>query len=110
MKKVETWHLVMGQFDIEVIRKLGREPYDYILNRVRCGVISAQHMKDISQQLHEHVAGRHLQRLETGSVSDEAEFRNILGDWWNKEMHDLDQETALGRLVSIFTSNSVSLN
>ena len=68
----------MGQFDIEVKQQLGREAFDYIVNRVKCGVIDAQHMKDISQQLHKHVAGRHLQRLETGNKSDEAEFRNIL--------------------------------
>ena len=27
----------MGQFDIEVKQQLGREAFDYIVNRVKCG-------------------------------------------------------------------------
>ena len=41
--------------------------------------------------------------------SDESELRNILSDWWNHELFNLDQTAALGRLVSIFESPSVYL-
>ena len=99
----------MGQFDIEVIRKLGREPYDYILNRVRCGVISAQHMSDICSQLHPHVLGNHLRRVESVNGCDEAEFCRILVDWFNQEIFDLDQQTVLSRFVSIFSNPFLGL-
>ena len=96
----------MGVHDAEVIQRLGKEAYDYILDRVKCGVISAQHMSDISRQLHPHVLGNHRIR---GKACDEAEFRRILADWFNQEMFDLDQQTILSRLVSIFRGPSVNL-
>ena len=99
----------MGLHDREVIQKLGREAYEYILETVSCGIIGAQHMKDISQQLHRHVAGDHIRRVEQGSKCDEAEFRNILGDWFSKEMYKLDQETALTRLVTICTLSLIHI-
>ena len=99
----------MGLYDADVIQRMGKEAYDYILDRVKCGVISAQHMNDISSQLHPHVLGNHLRRVESGKACDEAEFRRILSDWFNQEMFDLDQQTVLKRLVSILTGPSVSL-
>ena len=99
----------MGLYDADVIKKLGKEAYNYILDRVRCGVISGQHMKDISGQLHPHILGNHLRRVESGRVSDEAEFRQILSDWFNQELYDLDQKTALLRLISILKDCSVGL-
>ena len=74
----------MGLYDAEVIKHLGREAYDYIVERVKCGVISGQQMKDIAYELHPHIFGNHLRRLESGKGSDEAEFRRILSDWFNQ--------------------------
>ena len=99
----------MGLYDAKVIEHLGKEAFDYIVERVKCGVISAQNMKDISSQLHPHLLGNHLRRVESGKVCDSAEFRRILGDWFNQELYDLDQKTALLRLISILKSPSVSL-
>ena len=99
----------MGLYDAEVIEHLGREAYNYIVDRVRCGVISGQHMKDISSQLHPHIFGNHLRRVESGKACDEAEFRRILSDWFNQELYDLDQKTALSKLISILKGPSVSL-
>ena len=65
----------MGLHDAEVIQRLGKEAYDYILDRVKCGVIGAQHMSDIANQLHPHVLGNHLRRVESGKACDEAEFQ-----------------------------------
>merc|ERR1719365_245040 len=66
-------------------------------------------MKDISGQLHPHILGNHLRRVESGRVSDEAEFRQILSDWFNQELYNLDQKTALSRLISILKDCSVGL-
>ena len=99
----------MGVYDAEVIKRLGREAYNYMVDRVRCGVIRGQHMKDISSQLHPHILGNHLRRVESGKSCDEAEFRQILSDWFNQELFDLDQKTALSRLISILKGPSVSL-
>ena len=68
-------------------------------------------MKDISNQLHPHVLGSHLRRVsEQGNFCDEAEFRNILGDWFNLELYDLEQITALRKLIWIFKDPSVNLH
>ena len=99
----------MGLYDAEVIKHLGREAYDYIVDRVKCGVISGQQMKDIAYELHPHILGNHLRRLESGKGSDEAEFRRILSDWFNQELYGLQQKTALSRLISILKGPSVSL-
>ena len=101
----------MGVHDAEVIQRLGKEAYDYILDRVKCGVITAQHMSDISSQLHPHVLGNHLRRVKPPErkACDEAEFRRILADWFNQEMFDLDQQTVLSRLVSIFSNPFLGL-
>ena len=99
----------MGRYDAEVIQRLGKEAYSYILDRVKCGVVRAQHMNDIANQLHPHVFGNHQRRVESGKVCDEAEFRRILGDWFNQEMFDLDRQTALTRLSSILRGPFVGL-
>ena len=59
----------MGLHDREVKQKLGKEVYEYILDTVNCGVIGAQHMRDIAQHLHRHVAGDHLRRVELGRAA-----------------------------------------
>ena len=99
----------MGRYDAEVIQRLGKEAYDYVLDRVKCGVISAQHMNNISHGLHPYVHGNHQRRIESGKVCDVAEFCRILDDWYKEEMFDLDEKTALGRLVAIVRSASVNL-
>ena len=101
----------MGQYDADVIRKLGKEAFDFLRDRVRCGVIGAQHMGDISSLLHPYVLGSHLNRVnEQGKVCNEAEFRYILGDWFNQELYDLEQIAALKKLIWIFKDPSVSLH
>ena len=86
----------MGCYDADVIKHLGREAFDFLRKRVKCGIIGAQHMNDISRQLHPYVLGSHLNRVnDLKKVCDEAEFREILGDWFNQELYDLDQKTAL---------------
>ena len=101
----------MGCYDADVIKHLGREAFDFLRKRVKCGIIGAQHMNDISRQLHPYVFGRHQNRVnELKKVCDDAEFREILGDWFNQELFDLDQKTALKKLISILKDPSVSLH
>ena len=57
-------------------------------------------------QLHPHVLGNRLRRVESGKACNEAEFCRILVDWF----FNLDQQTVLSRLVSIFSSPFVSLH
>ena len=70
------------------------------------GYITYQHMRDISSHLHLIVRGNHLRRTGAGKLCDEAEFRRILGDWFSQEMCDLDQRTALTKLLSILRGPS----
>ena len=99
----------MGIYDRDVKQRLGKDAFNYILDCVKRGTISAQHMKDISSQLHSHVLGNHLRRVESGKACDEAEFRSILSDWFKEELYDLEQKAALTRLTSIFRSSLVNL-
>ena len=100
----------MSVYDADVKKLLGIEVYNYILERVSHGFISGQHMRDISSQLHPSVRGNHLRRVGSGNACDEAEFRRILGDWFKEELFDLDQKTALTKLISILRGPSVSLH
>ena len=34
---------VRAQYDADVMQQIGKEAYKFILNRVKCGVISTQH-------------------------------------------------------------------
>ena len=100
----------MGINDAEVIEVLGQENWDFLLENVSSGIINAQHLADVSAQLHKTVGGNHLRRVQDmKKPSDESELRNILSDWWNHELFNLDQTAALRRLVSIFESPSVYL-
>ena len=61
----------MGQYNADVMLQIGKEAHKFILNRVKCGVISTQHMSDISSQLYPHVLGRRVEsekRLSTGTT------------------------------------------
>ena len=89
-------------YDREVVEVIGSDAFDYLIEEVKRGIISAQHMKDIAHQLHNHVYGKHLQRLGLGIHSAEAEFRDILSDWYNEEICSLEKQTALQKLVTIF--------
>ena len=96
-------------YDRDASQRMGKEAYEYILEKVSRGVITAQHFNDISAQLHPHVRGSHLRRVGAGRMCDEAEFRCMLSDWFGQEMYDLDQRTVLKRLITIFCSAAVSL-
>ena len=89
----------MAIYDEEVASKLGRQATTLILNWVKRGAIDAQKMEDLAQLLHPEVGGGHRQR---GLMCcSEAEMRSILSDWYNKEMFEMDRETAMKKIISV---------
>ena len=65
-------------------------------------------MKDIAQLL--AVGGRHRMRVEDQRKDpDDAEMREVLSDWYNKEMHKLDTVAAVDKLIAVFGNQSVQL-
>ena len=83
----------MGVYDKEVIEVIGSGAFEYLREKVKRGIISAQQMKDI---LHDHVFGKHQERLDSGGISDEAEFRSTLCDLHNVEMCDTTKQRKEG--------------
>ena len=99
----------MAPHDSAVKKQMGEKAFAFLLDEVSSGVILDKHMADISSKLHKHVGGNHIRRVESGKDCDEAEFRRILGDWYEKEMHEFDQKTILGRLIEIFKDPNVGI-
>ena len=100
----------MGNYDNDVIEVLGKDVWDLLVENVNTGIITGQHLIDISAQLHPRVRGNHLRREKDMRLpSDGSELREILSDWWNQELCDLDPATAFEKLVNILKSPSVNL-
>ena len=101
----------MGKYDSEAKAKLGEEVWTLLLEQVVGGGIGVQTIEDIATALGRKVLGPHLGRMELAGrrVNLEAEVRSVLSDWWNNEMHDMDQSEALEKLVVIFESASIDM-
>ena len=100
----------MAVDDKEVEEILGRKCWSLLLRFVKNGRISKQNFKDISRLLSDSVAdssilGNHLRR----NACDEAEWREILTDWYNEELFDLNRKAAVEKLVGILKHPSVNL-
>ena len=96
-------------YDDKVVKRLGKESYDAILDQVRTNHINGHKMADIAVQLHSTVSGNHLKRCERGALSDDHEMRLIFSDWWSKELYTLKREKALNKLVTVFEDNNINL-
>ena len=60
-KKVNLFvSLIMGKNDNDVKKTLGKAAWDTLVAKAADGSIESQHMKDLSQQLHPNVGGKHL--------------------------------------------------
>ena len=80
--------------------KLGEPAWDVLIGKTKEGSINAQHMKDISRALHSTVGGNHLRRVSEKQVTcDDFELREILSDWWDHGLSDLNNTEALGKSV-----------
>ena len=101
----------MGLNDEKVKEIIGKEAWDILFQSVTRGELSALRMKEVALKLHPTVGGAHLRRTgPTGKrESDWTEMREVLSDWYQQELFDLDMERALGKFVKIFESNALML-
>ena len=100
----------MGKNDNNVKKTLGEPAWDTLVAKAADGSIDSQHMKDLSQQLHPNVGGKHLRRVNDEKVKcDDSELRQILSDWWDQELYNLNQEVALKTICEILRSREVNL-
>lgn len=103
----------MGIHDSKVSEKLGREIVGALSTEVDRGSIGSQKMADLASQLNsdnnEKVSGNHLRRMEKGDKCDQAELRNILSDWWQQSLFDMDKSEAIDKLTDIFDSDPVDV-
>ena len=97
-------------YEIKVQEKLGEDVLKIILDSVTEGTIDAQKMYDFAFKLHLAVGGGHKTRMALpGKLPDQSEMRQILCDWYNEELHDMDQNTAVERLATAFQDQTINL-
>ena len=102
----------MGLNDEKVKEILGTEAWEIIFESVTSGeLVDPLKMREFAGKLHPTVGGAHRRR--TGPPqrrdSDWTEMREVLSDWYQQELFDLDMERALGKFVKIFESNALML-
>ena len=98
----------MGIHDKRVQAILGENTVTKLLEAVRDDrEITGQKMKDIAQRL--GVGGRHRMRVEQRGDTDDAEMREVLSDWYNKDLHRMDKATVVNKLVEIFEDPTIDL-
>ena len=95
----------MGINDKKVISIVGKDIWNHILDAVRDGTVNRQNMSDIAGLLNSKVGGSHLRRKEC----DEAEMREILGEYYNEEMFEMSTHEAVTKLIEVMNSDSVRL-
>ena len=100
----------MGTYDDKMEAKLGIVILNLILEAVRDGVIDRKKMRDIAQLLHSSVGGRHKMRVnDQREDSYDTEMREVLSDWYGKEMYKLDKTAAVNKLIDVFESSKIDL-
>ena len=100
----------MGIHDGKVISIIGQDIWTQILSDVTNGTLNSQHMCDISRLLSPSVGGSHSRRVENGKkLCDAAEMREILSDFYNVEMCEMDTHAAVKKLIGIFRDETVRL-
>ena len=100
----------MAVDDKEVEEILGPKCWSLLLRYVKNGRISKQNFRDISQLLSDGLTdslifGNHLRR----NACDEAEWQEILSDWYNEELFELGRKAAVEKFARIFKHPSVNL-
>ena len=108
----EDWALLsyakapMGVYTREVKEVLGEDVWEEIMRNVEKGVINENKMKEIAFSLTDKVGGNQTRRtnFDVHAMSD------ILSDWYEDELYDMDMETALNKLREIFLKSTLKLN
>ena len=89
---------------------MGIEAWNILIEEAKEGSITAQHMRDISQALHPTVGKNHRRRVEEkGIMCDDFELREVLSDWWEQQLFQLDRKTALQKISDILRGPDVDL-
>jgi hypothetical protein len=98
----------MGRRDEEVREILGEVAWKAILREARKGAILPNKMDDFARMLDQEgkIYGDHARR---GNAWDDNEVRDILADWFDEEMFQMERDTALHKLIDIFEDPSVTL-
>ena len=100
----------MGKNDYLVKERLGQKAWEILIEKTKDGTITSQHMKDLSQFLDSTVGGNHSRRVnDQKMLCDDFEMREILSDWWDQKLYELDQSEALNKISDILNSPEVNL-
>ena len=101
----------MGLNDEKVKAILGQEAWVILWSSVRSGELDALKMKEMARKLHPSVGGSHQRRTGPSGrrVPDWHEMREVLSDWYQQELFEFDQRSALQKLIAIFKSDAVEL-
>ena len=100
----------MGRYDERVKESLGIEAWNILIEEAKEGSITGQHMRDISQALHSTVGKNHRRRVEEkGVMCDDFELREVLSDWWEQKLFQLDRKAALQKISDILRGPDVDL-
>ena len=105
----------MGVHDSDVLGVIGREAWDLILDNVRKGAIKPKKIVDIARHLGNEVGGGHAARIEKGHDCDDSEMREVLSDWYQRELFqqkgkgDEGKKIAMEKLTWIFEDKDVGL-
>ena len=100
----------MGRYDERVKEIWGIEAWNILIEEAKEGSITAQHMRDISQALHPAVGKNHRRRVEEkGVMCDDFELREVLSDWWEQKLFQLDRKVALQKISGILRGPDVDL-
>ena len=90
--------------DKEIKEKLGDAAYNLILDHADNNDIDEQKMKDMAELL--EVGGANRRR---GCNAGPIEMRHVLTDWYQAELHGLDRESSLKRLIGVLEDRSIGL-
>ena len=96
----------MGVYTNEAKQRLGDDVWEEIMKSVNKGVINKDKMKEIAFSLTDKVGGNQTRR----ENFDAHAMSEILSDWYEDELHDMDTETALKKLREIFLKSTLQLN
>lgn len=98
----------MGDHFPEASGLLGAGTVGEIIDYVRGGKLSDQHVTDFVQQLMftsrpNVLYGNHKRRMDAHTRPEgDVEVRQVLSDWWNEELHSMTKAQALHRLANVF--------
>ena len=90
---------------MKVYEKLGENVIEMINNAVKNGAITKDKLEGIAKGLGPYVEKKHKER----GQCDDLEIERILGDWFRKDLLDMNGERALNVLVKIFEKDEINL-